>query len=273
MNFRLRAGGNDLALQRHIGDHDHVGGLGALDLHLGIGVLGVGLERVPRIHQGLGAGVQDLVRHAQGFQQNNVHPGSILLSFTRCKFHTLKCSFIISPFLPLDKPFFPQRQRFPEENAPCSSAPSRRGRTRADKNQNGLQDQVPAAAAQAAPLPVAADVVLPEKGQQNRDAGEQDDQRQSGRPVEGGNARRIGAAPPDRPRPGPRRYRTPPGRASCPGAVPRAPPPWAAVRRPQAGAQGRSGTARRAASVPAPVKSRFRSSRAASHLRPRFSSG
>ena len=47
------------------------------------------------------------------------------------------------------------------------------------------------AAAQAAPLPVAADVVLPEKGQQNRDAGEQDDQRQSGRPVEGGNAAEL----------------------------------------------------------------------------------
>ena len=77
--LQVRAGADDLALQRHIGDHDHIGVLGLLDLHLGVGVLGVGLEAVAGVGQRLGAGIQHGIRYAEGFEQNDIHSGKDLL--------------------------------------------------------------------------------------------------------------------------------------------------------------------------------------------------
>lgn len=73
--LEVGAGGDHFPGQGHIGDHNDIGVLGTLDLYLGIGVLGIGLEGVTSIDQRLGTGVQDFIRHAQRFEKYNIHGG------------------------------------------------------------------------------------------------------------------------------------------------------------------------------------------------------
>ena len=67
------AGGDDLPFQRHVGQHDHIGVFSPLNLHLGVGVLGVGGKAVAGIDQGFGTFFQHLLGNAQRFQQYNFH--------------------------------------------------------------------------------------------------------------------------------------------------------------------------------------------------------
>ena len=71
--LEVGAGGDHFPGQGHIGDHDDIGILGPFNLHLGIGILGVGFEGVAGIDQRLGTGVQDFFRYAQRFEKYDIH--------------------------------------------------------------------------------------------------------------------------------------------------------------------------------------------------------
>ena len=71
--FEVGTGGDDLAAQRHVGDHKDVGVSGTGDLRLRIVLSGIGMKGVSGFHQGACAGGKDLLGDPQGFQQNNMH--------------------------------------------------------------------------------------------------------------------------------------------------------------------------------------------------------
>ena len=71
--LQVLAGADDLALEGHVGDHEDVRVLGALDLDVHVHVARIGRKLVALFFQLLGVGGEEFVGDAEGLQQHDLH--------------------------------------------------------------------------------------------------------------------------------------------------------------------------------------------------------